>query len=180
MASMSYVKSAAGEKVDSSEVMCILQMMYDKTQGSLSLQRYGVGCCIMRGALQVWCHAPGMLPQRHQVQMASHCRSSINHCLAAAAECLQQPCFHLSDPLLPPLLPYTMLLPHHPPLLPAAAAAAAAGSHLCVQPLHLLPDVVDDRLQRCAVAGLSLLVQVVHVQVVGDGHLAVGNGLHVR
>ena len=53
-------------------------------------------------------------------------------------------------------------------------------THLCVQAVHLLPDVVHHCLQCCPVRGLSLLVQVVHVQVVRDGHLTAGNGLHTR
>lgn len=72
--------------------------------------------------------------------------------------------------LLPCLLLWLLLLSPTP-------AAAAAAPHLCVQALHLLPDVVNDRLQRGAVGGLRLLVQVVDVQVVRDGHLAAGQGL---
>ena len=41
----------------------------------------------------------------------------------------------------------------------------------------LLLDVVHQRLHRRALGGVGLLVQVVHVDVVRDGHLAARDGV---
>jgi hypothetical protein len=46
-----------------------------------------------------------------------------------------------------------------------------------MQPLHLLLDMVHHCLQCIHLRGLSLLVEVVHVQVIWDRHLTAGNGL---